>query len=157
MRRAKQFDVHFWATRCSRPYRWHQRPARSTTLNMPHPSKRWLLGLTPRVFVLPSCESYPYRNQTRREEIDSMLRVAGRRLAASLSWRPSCASSTFLSRTPIPGAASSDDDSRSHVVPSAGFHFESVLLRSIRGLVFLLSMRSFFIFASKDSRPVANE
>lgn len=63
-----------------------------------------------------------------------MLRVAGRRLAASLSWRPSCASSTFLSRTPFPGAASSDDDSRSHVVPSAGFHFESVLLRSIRGL-----------------------
>lgn len=86
-----------------------------------------------------------------------MLRVAGRRLAASLSWRPSCASSTFLSRNPIPGAASSDDDARSHVVPSAGFHFESVLLRSIRGLVFLLSMRSFFIFASKDSRPVANE
>ncbi|RWW17522.1 hypothetical protein BHE74_00022306 [Ensete ventricosum] len=86
-----------------------------------------------------------------------MLRVAGRRLAASLSWRPSCASSTLLSRNPIPGAASSDDDSRSHVVPSAGFHFESALLRSIRGLVFLLSVRSFFIFASKDSIPVANQ
>ncbi|KAI5679456.1 hypothetical protein M9H77_10406 [Catharanthus roseus] len=61
-----------------------------------------------------------------------MLRVAGRRLS-SLSWRPSQASSAFVSTNPFSVSDSSDSSRSSIVSPPPTFSLTSEFIRQIRG------------------------